>query len=125
MFEFYNSLDKSVYLICNQKSQKNNFPFTVNEIFPFPDDCISYWEQNGDVYISEIVDYVSKLKNETFFISAGPVSEILIHHMYLSNPNNQYIDVGSSIDEFTHGRKTRPYMDSTSQYSKDVSYFYE
>jgi hypothetical protein len=125
MFEFYNSLDKNVYLICNHKSEKNNFPFNVNEIFPFPDDCISYWEQNGDIYISEIVDYVSKLKNETFFISAGPISEILIHHMYLSNPNNQYIDVGSSIDEFTHGRKTRPYMYLGSIYSREVSEFKE
>ena len=43
--------------------------------------------------------------------------------MYNANPNNKYIDVGSSIDEFTHGRKTRPYMDPKSNYSKEISYF--
>lgn len=124
MFDFYNSLDKSVYLICNHRAKKDKFPFTVNEIFPFPDDCISYWNQYGEDYVVELLEYVNQLQNQTFFISAGPVSEILIHKMYNSNPNNQYIDVGSSIDEFTHGRKTRPYMDSNSQYSKEISFFY-
>jgi hypothetical protein len=125
MFNFYNSLDKSVYLICNHRANKENFPFKVEEIFPFPDDCISYWNDYGDDYIKELVEYISQLKDKTFFISAGPVSEILIHKMYTANPNNQYIDVGSSIDEFTFGRKTRPYMDPSSQYSKEISYFYE
>ncbi len=125
MFNFYNTLDKSVYLICNHRANKQKFPFKVNEIFPFPDDCISYWNQYGDEYITDLLEYINQLENQTFFISAGPVSEILIHKMYNSNPNNQYIDVGSSIDEFTHGRKTRPYMDSNSQYSKEISFFYE
>ncbi len=125
MFNFYKTLDKSVYLICNHRAKKENFPFKVNEIFPFPDDCISYWNEYGEDYIVELLEYVNQLENQTFFVSAGPVSEILIHQMYKSNPNNQYIDVGSSIDEFTHGRKTRPYMDSNSQYSKEISYFYE
>ena len=125
MFEFYHQLDRDVYLICNYKSEKKNFPFKVKDIFPFPDDCINYWEHHGDSYISDISDYVSELKNQTFFISAGPVSEILIHHMYNTNPNNQYIDVGSSMDEFVHGYKTRPYMQVGSVYSNEVSDFYE
>jgi hypothetical protein len=45
--------------------------------------------------------------------------------MFSANPNNQYIDVGSSIDEFTHGYKTRPYMNPSSQYANETSYFYE
>lgn len=125
MFNFYHSLDKNVYVICNHRARKENFPFKVNEIFPFPDDCIAYWLEHGNDYIKELVEYVSQLQNQTFFVSAGPVSEILIDEMYIANPNNQYIDVGSSIDEFTHGRKTRPYMDVNSQYSKEISYFYE
>ena len=67
----------------------------------------------------------AQIENQTFFVSAGPVSEILIDRMYKANPNNQYIDVGSSLDEFTHGRMTRPYMDLNSQYSKEISQFYE
>lgn len=125
MYNFYKSLNKSVYLICNHRAKKENFPFNVEEIFPFPDDCISYWNDYGDEYIKELVEYVTQLQNKTFFISAGPVSEILIHKMFSANPNNQYIDVGSSIDEFTFGYKTRPYMDERTQYAKEISYFYE
>ena len=43
--------------------------------------------------------------------------------MYKANPKNQYIDVGSSLDEFTHGRITRPYMDVNSPYSNEISKF--
>ena len=39
------------------------------------------------------------IKNELFFISCGPVSEIIINKLYTNNPYNSYVDVGSSIDE--------------------------
>jgi hypothetical protein len=125
MKAFYQNLKKEVYLVCNQKAQKESFPFTVAEIFPFPDSCIEYWEEYGDDYISQLGDYVSQLQNKTFFISCGPVSEVIIHRLYNINPNNQYIDVGSSIDEFVHGYPTRPYMNPASNYAKEVSYFKE
>ena len=120
---FYQTLEKEVYVICNHTRKKENFPFKVGELFPFPDDCISYFLEYGDDYISQLTEYVSQVENKTFFVSAGPVSEILIHEMYLSNPNNQYIDVGSSIDEFVHGKPTRPYMNPNSIYANDKSSF--
>jgi len=125
MKSFYTNLKKEVYLICNHKANKELFPFPILEIFPFPDDCIAYWMAHGEDYIQQLLEYITQIENQTFFISAGPVSEILIDKMYKSNPNNQYIDVGSSLDEFTHGRITRPYMDSNSQYAKEISKFYE
>lgn len=123
MYNFYKTTDKSIYLICNQKAKKENFPFQVNEIFPFPDDCISYWENYGDDYISQLVNYIIHITNQTFFISCGPISEIIIHNLYNANPNNQYIDLGSSIDEFIHGYKTRPYMNPNSNYANSKSNF--
>jgi hypothetical protein len=125
MKEFYTTLDKSVYVVCNQNANPQNFPFDVLELFPFPEQCISYWEWFGEGYLQQLIEYTSQVSGQTFFISAGPVSEILIHHMYQSNPNNQYIDVGSSIDEFVHGRQTRPYMNPATQYAQQVSYFEE
>jgi hypothetical protein len=123
MKHFYQTLEKEVYLICNHRAQPQNFPFKVTEVFPFPDDCISYFTDFGEDYLSQLLDYTTQVENKTFFVSAGPVSEILIHRMYSSNPNNQYIDVGSSIDEFVHGRITRPYMNPTSQYANEKSSF--
>jgi hypothetical protein len=43
--------------------------------------------------------------------------------MYNHNPNNKYIDVGSSLDEFIHGKLTRPYMNPYSQYANQKSSF--
>lgn len=123
MKEFYQNFNKPAYVICNHIANPPNFPFKVAEFFPFPDDCVGFWETYGDDYLSQLLDYTSQINGQTIFVSAGPVSEILLHKMYMSNPNNQYIDVGSSLDEFVHGRKTRPYMDMNSIYAKQVSYF--
>lgn len=123
MKTFYENLSKEVYVICNEKAKKQSFPFTVSELFPFPNDCITYWEKWGEDYISQLAEYVAHLKNRTFFISCGPISEIIIHRLYEINSQNQYIDVGSSIDEFVHGYKTRPYMDPNSFYAKQISTF--
>jgi len=123
MKTFYGSLKKEVYLICNEKAKKENFPFPVAELFPFSNNCIEYWEQYGDDYMAQLCDYVSQLQNQTFLISCGPISEIIIDKLYRLNPNNQYIDVGSSIDEYVHGYPTRPYMNPDSQYAREVSFF--
>jgi len=114
---------RDVILICNKDAEKNNFPFNVIDITPFPDDCINFWETNDVEFTQMLVDKYSSMSNQLFFISCGPISEIIIDTLYKANPNNTYVDVGSSIDEFVHGYKTRPYMDSTSPYSKLISKF--
>ena len=121
--EKFKTLDRSVNLICNYKAKRENFPFKVSSITPFPNDCINFWEISGDSFIESILLETKDIKNELFFISCGPISEIIIHKLYETNPNNTYVDVGSSIDEFVHGHKTRPYMNSTSEYSKMISKF--
>jgi hypothetical protein len=123
MKEFYTNLDKECFVICNHRADINNFPFKIKELFPFPDNCIEFWESSGSEYVSNITQKIQELNNETFFISAGPISEIIIHRLYSFNPNNQYIDVGSSMDEFVHGKKTRPYMEPNSFYAKQISVF--
>jgi hypothetical protein len=121
--EKYNSLNRDVTLICNHKAKKNNFPFNINKIIPFPDNCVEFWEISGDSFIEMLINEIGEKQNGLFFISCGPVSEIIIHKLYINNPNNSYIDVGSSIDEFVHGKKTRPYMDNNTIYSKMISNF--
>lgn len=123
MKEFYHNLSKDIYVICNQKAHPTNFPFNVVDLIPFPDDCVYYWNSYGEDYINRLLSYVSATDKQTFFVSCGPISEILIHRMYLANPNNQYIDVGSSIDEFVHRSITRPYMIEGNHYSQEISYF--
>lgn len=119
----YSELKREVIVICNEEAKKENFPFKIKELIHFPNDCISFWENNSDTYINELIKKYDGLKNELFFISCGPISEIIIHELYKNNPDNTYVDVGSSIDEFVHNRKTRPYMYSNTIYSKLKSHF--
>lgn len=116
-------LKRDVILICNSNAKRENYPFNVTSIIPFPDDCVNFWETNGDEYINYLTCKINSVKNQLFFISCGPVSEIIIHELYIKNPNNSYIDVGSSIDEYTHGYKTRPYMHEGTVFSKLISEF--
>ena len=119
----FTTLKRDVILICNESAKKENFPFNIIDIHPFPNDCINFWEKNGDEYILDIIEKYKNYKNQLFFISCGPISEIIIHELYTNNPNNTYIDVGSSIDEYVHNKITRPYMDKNSIYSKMISSF--
>jgi hypothetical protein len=116
-------LTRDVVVFCNHKATKDNFPFNVIDITKFPDDCVNFWENNSEAFKTEITQKYKDYNNTLFLISCGPASEVIIDALYKSNPNNTYIDVGSSIDEFVHGYQTRPYMDPTSQYYNMISKF--
>ena len=118
-----NNLKRDVILVCNHRANKENFPFKVTDITPFPDDCVNFWESNGNIFIKELINRYKDFNDKLFLISCGPVSEIIIHNLYLANRNNTYIDVGSSIDEFVHQKITRPYMDPRSAYHNMISSF--
>jgi hypothetical protein len=121
--DFFKSLKKSITLIANKSGNPDLLPFSVDVFCSFPDDCVNWWEKEGDEFIEMLRNYVATTSNETFFLSIGPAAEVAIHEMYKANPNNQYIDVGSAIDEWFYGKQTRPYMDSNSTYASHISSF--
>jgi hypothetical protein len=100
--EFCSSFDKSAYVICDRFAASDSFPFEINKLIPLPNNFEQSWEDKGDDYEQILKEYVSTLNNETFFVAAGPISKILIHKMHEANPNNQYIDVGSAMDEYVY-----------------------
>lgn len=114
---------REVIVICNEKGKVENFPFKVSKVITFPSDCINFWEKNSENYLNSLFQFFHNKRDELVFISCGPVSEIIIHNLFNMNPNNAYIDVGSSIDEFVHSRITRPFMNPTSSYAKHISRF--
>jgi 2-polyprenyl-3-methyl-5-hydroxy-6-metoxy-1,4-benzoquinol methylase len=71
---------------------------------------VNSWDIEYQKYFDLISKLAKKYTNTLFFISAGPLANIFVHRMYLENPNNTYIDSGSSIDVFTKGVITRPYQ---------------
>lgn len=103
-------LSEQVYLISNKRGAEGMYPFDVCGFYGVDDECVKLWSSQKSKIISDMTSIAKEHNNTLYFISAGPLSELLIHHLWLSNPNNRYIDVGSAIDEFVHLTKTRPFM---------------
>lgn len=113
-------LKKGVTMLANQRGENSKYPFKVNDYMSFGDDCVNVWEDNWEEMLKILSSSFDRVSGETFFISVGPLSEVIIYYLWLTNPRNQYIDIGSCLDEFVHGRKTRPYMIEGSYYNKQI-----
>lgn len=114
--EFAKTIDEPVNLIANEEAILNNCPFKVTTFLPVPDDCVNYWENVRDGFLDLLKESYSNIHGELFFISAGPMSEAIISYLWEINPTNRYVDVGSSIAEFIHGRPIREFAYTQSQY---------
>ncbi|MDX5593398.1 glycosyltransferase family A protein [Pseudovibrio sp. SPO723] len=74
-----------------------------------PSNGVVEWESHSAEILNSIVAQVGEVEGALFLVSAGPMAAPIIMQLWDIAPNNVYLDVGSSIDEFTHQRKTRPY----------------
>lgn len=114
--EFINSLNKSAYIIANESAGFYNFPLPILGFIPTPNDCVNYFEQNEEEIKHVLKDSLSEIRDQLFLVSAGPMSEAMIDYLWSINPNNQYVDVGSAIAEFIHGRAIRDFAYPQSPY---------
>lgn len=121
--ENFKNLKRSAHVICNSNGKTENFPFKVDKIFSFPDDCVNFWENNHLSYIENLYENFNNKKDLLVFVSCGPVSAVIVHLLTSYNNQNTYIDVGSSIDEFVHRRITRQYMRPEHEHSRFISRF--
>lgn len=117
--DWIKKIDYEVVLIANENASLNlnNFPFKIKQFLQIQNNCVDYYELNSEKLINDLLEIASKYKNTLFLISAGPLSEVIIHHMYNINKINKYVDVGSSLDEYIHNKITRPYMVIGSNYN--------
>jgi hypothetical protein len=113
---FINQLNKPVYVIANESAGFYNFPLPILGFIPVPNDCVNYFEQKEEDIKQVLKDNLSEVKDQLFLISAGPMSEAIIDYLWTINPNNQYIDAGSSIAEFIHGQPIREFAYKQSPY---------
>jgi len=116
-------IKEPVYLIANKRGSEGMYPWDVNGFYAIDDDCVNYWTNNKPQIIEGMTSIAKAFNNTLYLISAGPLSEILIHHLWQANPTNRYIDVGSAMDEYVHLRKTRPFMmEGTPYFSKKCEF---
>lgn len=105
------NLSREAVVIGNHEGQGRTIgKLNVLKYYPVSDDCVSFWEEEGSTLISRIIDDFGDRNNLLYVVSAGPMSGPLIAALYKNNPENTYIDVGSAVSNYIHGRPIRPYM---------------
>lgn len=119
----FDKLNRDAILIANHNAHEKKIGnLNILKRYYVGDDCVSFWANDASQLIQQIKDDFGDKNDLLYVVSAGPMSEPIIMDLFHNNPNNCYIDFGSSIDIYIHNRQTRPYMDSTTTYAKQCCY---
>jgi glycosyltransferase involved in cell wall biosynthesis len=75
--------------------------------------------------LARIKDEFGSRNNLLYVVSAGPMSGPIIAELFKNNPNNCYVDFGSSIDPYYRKTFTRPYMKEGNMYAERNCWMYD
>lgn len=90
---------RPIVLFCNENGKIENLPFKPYVIFPLKNNA---WEYNWDA-IEKSKQIISKLsysniKNVLVLFCCGPFGNILCHQLTEHEPDNTYLDIGSTLN---------------------------
>jgi hypothetical protein len=92
---------RTVVLFCNEKSEIKNLPFNPYMVFPLK---YNAWEYNWDLLESaKLMTLKLKYQNITdlvFLFCCGPFGNILCHQLTELEPQNTYLDIGSTLNPY-------------------------
>lgn len=91
-----------IHLVCHENSQIENLPFKVDKQYLVKNEA---WKKPLDI------EQFKKLKNVIFLVAAGPYSNVLIYDIWQINKKIICINVGSTLDPYLFGEKTRQYQE--------------
>ena len=93
--------DKRVVYVGPRNGDISKLPFDVVKDFRVGPDCI----RNDFNLVEEIPAWIreNKIKDHLFLFTAGSLSECVIHRCFENEPENTYMDVGSSLNPFIPG----------------------
>lgn len=121
-FKTLKASKKDIVICTNKKAKIGNLDafIPIKDFIPISGNCVTSWEKNRDS-IRALLDLKgSTYKNTVFLFAAGPLSEILIHELWLVNPRHIMLDIGSSLDPILFNRKSRSYHNMNSELSHRV-----
>ena len=122
----FERIKRDAVLIANYRAKGAKIGnLNIIKHYAIDDDCIGFWENNAREMIDSIKRDFKDSRDLLFVLSAGPMSSPIIKELFLHNPNNTYVDFGSSIDSYYHTKDTRPYQDRHSIYGSRNCYIYE
>lgn len=89
--------NRDIVLFCNENGNINNLPFKPSMVFPLKHNA---WEYNWN-YIEEAKSFISTgIKDHIFLFCCGPFGNVLCHRLTEYEPNNTYLDVGSTLNPY-------------------------
>lgn len=121
----FSKLKRNAVVICNDSGKgKKIGSLNILDYFTVSNQCVDFFENHYNNFIHTIIEKYGHIKNTLFVVSAGPLSQLIITDLYKNNSQNTYIDFGSSIDCYIHGKDTRPYNNPHSEYAKRDCWMY-
>lgn len=115
----FETISRDAVLIANFRAEgKPIGNLNILKHYQINDDCISFWKNEAPKMIANIKKDFGDRENLLFVVSAGPMSGPIIAELFKNNPNNCYVDFGSSIDIYYRGKITRPYMKKGHKYAE-------
>jgi hypothetical protein len=119
--DFLKLYKKGFYLIT---TGTNECDFPIKERLFIDKFLVNNWNHIWETETNRILDYIKDKKNELICFAAGPLTKIWIPKCMEINPNNVYLDIGSTMDYYTKGNKNaRPYTISNTIYSRECCTF--
>ncbi|KGI55205.1 glycosyltransferase family A protein [Campylobacter sp. MIT 97-5078] len=125
--EYFEKLSEDAVLIANYRAKDKQIGnLNIIKHYEISDDCNVFFQEDLENLINKIKKDFADRQNLLFVVSAGPLAEIIIHSLFSYNPNNRYIDFGSSIDFYFKSGKAgnkgaqalRPYMIPGNEYAE-------
>ena len=90
--------DRPVVLFCNEKGKIENLPFLPYIVVRVSNNA---WEHNWSlVEETKFMIDNAKLNNMIFLFCCGPFGNILCHKLTQYEPNNTYLDIGSTLNPY-------------------------
>ncbi len=115
----FTALKRDVVLIANYRAENHPIAnLNILKHYKVGDNCIAFWEEEAPALIEQIKAEYGNRNDLLYVVAAGPMAGPIIAELYKNNPNNCYIDFGSSIDSYFRKEFTRPYMQRGTIYAE-------
>ena len=122
----FQKLKRDAVLITNWRGKGKKYGrLNVKRHYTISDQCVPFWEEDGEKLINQIIAETGHEKNLLYVVSAGPLSCVIIAALFKNNPDNCYIDFGSATDLMTHEKVMRPYMIDGNPYAEQSCWMFD
>lgn len=117
--------ERKIVYVVNELANTQRLPFAIEKEFRIGSNCMV----NDHDVIEEVNDYLKNSEGEHIVLCSGAsLSNLIIHNCFKDNPNNTFLDLGSTLNpylelegwKYTRGYLTSYWMGSGSPYGERI-----